>query len=297
MTLRFSLADKVFQAVCITLLGFAGIVVLYPLIYVISCSFSATDAIVTGKVFLWPVDITLDAYKAILNYSMLPIGFLNSLIYVAGGTVVAVSLVLLAGYAMSRKELPFRKIIQTFFVITMFFGGGLIPGYILMMRLHLVGSRWSQIIAVGFSCYNMIIVKSYFQTSLPQGLLDAARVDGCGDIQFFFRIALPLAAPVIAVMVLFNAVGIWNGYFSGLLYLSRPALYNFQMVLRDILLAANLPPEMMMNIDPRQLAIMTRILQQLKYSVLVVGAMPMMILYPFIQKYFIRGMMIGSLKE
>jgi ABC-type glycerol-3-phosphate transport system permease component len=166
-----------------------------------------------------------------------------------------------------------------------------------MMRLHLVGSRWSQIIAVGFSCYNMIIVKSYFQTSLPSGLLDAARIDGCGDIQFFFRIALPLATPVIAVMVLFNAVGIWNGYFSGLLYLSKPALYNFQMVLRDILLAANLPPEMMMSIDPRQLAIMTRILQQLKYSVLVVGTLPMMILYPFIQKYFIRGMMIGSLKE
>jgi multiple sugar transport system permease protein/putative aldouronate transport system permease protein len=297
MTLRFSHADKTFQAVCITILGFAGIVVLYPLIYVISCSFSATDAIVTGKVFLWPVDITLDAYKAILNYSMLPIGFLNSLIYVAGGTVVAVSLVILAGYPMSRKELPFRKIIQTFFVITMFFGGGLIPSYILMMRLHLVGSRWSQIIAVGFSCYNMIIVKSYFQTSLPQGLLDAARIDGCGDIQFFFRIALPLATPVIAVMVLFNAVGIWNGYFSGLLYLSKPELFNFQMVLRDILLAAMLPPEMMMRIDPRQLAIMTRILQQLKYSVLVVGALPMMILYPFIQKYFIRGMMIGSLKE
>jgi ABC-type glycerol-3-phosphate transport system permease component len=179
----------------------------------------------------------------------------------------------------------------------MFFSGGLIPIYMLMSRLGLVGSRWALIIGVGFSCYNMIIVKSYFQNSIPQGLLDAAHIDGCRDIQFFFIIALPLSTPVIAVMILFNAVSIWNGYFQGMLYLTKANTFNFQMVLRDILFIAQMPPEMMASADPRALESMQSLLQQIRFAVLVIGALPMMILYPFIQKFFIRGIMIGSLKE
>jgi ABC-type glycerol-3-phosphate transport system permease component len=208
-----------------------------------------------------------------------------------------VVLVLLAAYPLSRRDLPFRKFFQTFFVITMFFSGGLIPSYILMVNLHLVGSPLALIIGAGFSCYNMIIVKTYFQSSLPSGLLDAAHIDGCGDVQFFFIIALPLAIPVIAVIVLFNAVGTWNGYFSGLLYLNRPSTFSFQMVLRDILFVAQLPPEILSAMDPELVSVSRNMLQQLRYSILVVGALPMMILYPFIQRYFVRGMMIGSLKE
>jgi ABC-type glycerol-3-phosphate transport system permease component len=143
----------------------------------------------------------------------------------------------------------------------------------------------------------MIIVKTYFQNSIPSGLLDAAHIDGCGDVQFFFIIALPLAVPVVAVMVLFNAVGIWNGYFSGILFLNKAPTFSFQMILRNILFVATLPPEMMATMDPNQLNIAMNMLQELRYSVLVVGALPMMVLYPFIQKYFIRGLMIGSLKE
>jgi ABC-type glycerol-3-phosphate transport system permease component len=179
----------------------------------------------------------------------------------------------------------------------MFFSGGLIPNYLLMNNLHLIGSRWSLIIGFMFSCYNMIIVKSYFQTSLPAGLLDAAQIDGCDDIRFFFVIALPLAIPVIAVMVLFNAVWIWNSYFNGILFLTDTNTYSFQMVLREILFIAQMPPEMKANLDPERLVDMQNVLQQIRYAVLVVGALPMMVLYPFIQKYFIRGMMIGSLKE
>jgi multiple sugar transport system permease protein/putative aldouronate transport system permease protein len=291
------MSDGSFHIVCNGFLIISGLIVLYPLLYCVACSFSSTEAIVQGRVFLWPVDLSLKSYDAVLNYTQLKNGFFNSLLYVAGGTFVAVSLLLFAAYPLSRKDLPCRKFFQAYFVITMFFGGGIIPNYILMNNLHLVGSRWALILGFMFSCYNMIIVKSYFQSSIPPGLLDAAHIDGCGDIRYFFAIALPLAAPVIAVMVLFNAVGIWNSYFGGILYLNKENTFSFQMVLRNILFVATMPAEMLSRIDPNSLQNMQNLYSQLRYSVLVVGALPMMALYPFIQKYFIRGMMIGSLKE
>jgi multiple sugar transport system permease protein/putative aldouronate transport system permease protein len=289
--------DKVFHLVCTTWLMLSGLLVLYPLIYVVACSFSETNAILTGQVVLWPVNFTLNAYRGVFEHSLIVSGFLNSLLYVAGGTVVAVSLVLLAAYPLSRRDLPDRKLFQTFFVITMFFGGGLIPSYLLMRNLHLVGTRWALIVGAGFSCYNMIIVKTYFQSSIPSGLLDAAHIDGCRDLQFFFLFALPLSVPVVAVMILFNAVGIWNSYFSGMLYLTNPQTFNFQQILREILFIANIPMEQLAHMDPKEVAERLDMMYQLRYAVLVVGAFPMMVLYPFIQKYFIKGMMIGSLKE
>jgi len=243
------------------------------------------------------VDFSLAAYRAVYNYPLLRSGFLNSLIYVAGGTTVAVSIIILAAYPLSRKDLPLRKFFQTFFLITMFFSGGMIPSYLLMRNLGLIGSRWALIIGAGFSCYYMIIVKTYFQSSLPLDILDAAHIDGCGDIRFFFTIALPLAIPVIAVIVLFEAVSIWNSYMSGMLYLTKPITFNFQMILRDILFVAQMPAEILAQMDSDRIENMQNILQQLRYAVLVIGALPMMLLYPFIQKYFIRGMMLGSLKE
>jgi multiple sugar transport system permease protein/putative aldouronate transport system permease protein len=297
MAVGLSSQDKVFHGICTTWLFLSGLLVLYPLIYVVACSFSETNAILTGRVVLWPVDFTLNAYKGVFEHSLIVSGFFNSLLYVAGGSVVAVSLILLAAYPLSRRDFPDRKFFQTFFVITMFFGGGLIPSYLLMRNLHLVGTRWALIVGAGFSCYNMIIVKTYFQTSIPGGLLDAAHIDGCGDLQFFFLFALPLSVPVIAVMILFNAVGIWNSYFGGMLYLTDPKTFNFQQILREILFIANIPADQLAHMDPREVAARLDLMHQLKYAVLVVGALPMMILYPFIQKYFIRGMMIGSLKE
>jgi multiple sugar transport system permease protein/putative aldouronate transport system permease protein len=282
---------------CFIFLLLSGLVVLYPLVYVTACSFSSTTAIIQGRVFLWPVDFSLDAYRAVLDYRLLRSGFVNSLFYVAGGTVICVVLLLLSAYPLSRRDLPDRKFFQYYFVVVMFFGGGIIPNYILMRNLHLVGSRWALILGFMFNCYNMIIVKSYFQNSVPDGILDAAHIDGCGDIHFFLSIAIPLATPVIAVMVLFNAVGIWNDYFKGMLYLSDASTFNFQMILRSILFIAQMPVEMTSSMDPDRVDLLQNMLQQLRYSVLIVGALPMMILYPFIQKFFIRGMMLGSLKE
>jgi ABC-type glycerol-3-phosphate transport system permease component len=295
--MKLSASDVSFQVCCALFLGIGGIVVAYPLIYVISCSLSSPAAIAIGKVVLLPVDFNLGSYKAVLNHALLRSGFVNSLFYVAGGTTVAVSLVLLCAYPLSRRDFPDRKFFLTYFMITMFFSGGLIPSYLLMRNLHLVGSRWALVIGAGFSCYNMIIVKSYFQSSLPAGLLDAAHIDGCGDTRFFLTIALPLATPVIAVMILFNAVGIWNSYFSGMIFLTKSNTFSFQMILRDILFVSQMPPDMTAAMDPSGMVALQELFQQLRYSVLVVGALPMMILYPFIQRYFIRGMMIGSLKE
>jgi multiple sugar transport system permease protein/putative aldouronate transport system permease protein len=297
MTQRLTAADRVFHYCCTAFLLACCIIVFYPLIYCVSCSFSATSAITQGKVWLWPVDFNVRAYKSVFDFVRLRMAFVNSLVYVAGGTAVSVALLLLAAYPLSRKDIPGRKFFLFYFVFTMFFSGGLIPNYMLMRNLNLVGSRWALIVGFMFSCYNMIIVKSYFQNSLPAGLLDAARIDGCNDIRFFLTIALPLAIPVIAVMILFYSVWIWNSYFNGILYLTNPATFSFQMVLRDILFVAQMPQELLISMDPDRYQNMQNILQQLRYAVLVVGAMPMMILYPFIQKYFIRGMMIGSLKE
>jgi multiple sugar transport system permease protein/putative aldouronate transport system permease protein len=294
---RLTASDKNFHVICIVFLGVAGFLVLYPLIYVIACSFSSTTAIIQGRVILFPVDFSIAAYRAVFNYSLLKISFFNSLLYVIGGTIVSVFLLFLAAYPLSRKDMPGRKALLYFCLITMFFNGGIVPNYILMRNLHLIGSRWALIIGFMFSCYNMIIVKSYFQNSLPAGLLDAAHIDGCGDIRFFFSIVIPLSMPVMAVMVLFNAVHIWNSYFNGMMYLTKASTYNYQMVLRDILFIAQMPDDMLASMDPNRVEQMRNLFQQLRYSVLVVGALPMMILYPFIQRYFIRGMMIGSLKE
>jgi multiple sugar transport system permease protein/putative aldouronate transport system permease protein len=292
-----SASDRAFHAICNTWLILSGLLVLYPLIYVVACSFSGTTAILTGKVFLWPVDFSLLSYRTVLEHPWLVSGFFNSILYAVGACVVGVGLILLASYPLSRKDFPDRRLIQTFFVITMFFGGGLIPSYILMKNLGLVGSRWALIAGAGFNCYGMVVIKTYFQNSLPDGLLDAAHIDGCGDLQFFFRFVLPLSVPVIAVQVLFSVVGTWNSYFSGMLYLTDPTTYNFQQVLREIFFVSNLTPEQRAALDPVELAKRAELAYQLRYSVIVIGAFPMMVLYPFIQKYFIKGMMLGSLKE
>lgn len=294
---RTSGSDTVFYVLNTVLLIAVGCLVFFPLWYAVVCSFSSTEAIIQNRVFLWPVEFTLDSYKAVLNYQLITSGFLNSLLYASCGTFTAVILLLLCAYPLSRRDLPGRKFFLVFFMITMFFNGGMIPNYMLIQNLNLMNTRWALIVAFSFSCYNMVIVKSYFQTSLPQGILDAAHIDGCNDLRFFLGMALPLAKPVIAVMVLFNMVGIWNNYMNAMLYTSNPEMYPLQLVLRDILFVAQMPAEMKASMDPNQTTSMQDLLQQLRYAVLVVGALPMMVVYPFVQKFFIKGMMIGSLKE
>ena len=183
-----------------------------------------------------------------------------------------------------------------YFTFTMFFSGGMIPNYMLVKNLGLIDNRLAMIIPFAFSCYNMIIVRTYFNTNVPSELLEAAQIDGSNDLHFFFKIALPLAKPVIAVMVLFHGVGHWNGYMRALLYLNSSSKYTLQLVLRDILLLSNMSTEMMAQIEDSALEEMANAMQLIKYAVIVLGSLPVMILYPFVQKYFVKGMMIGSVK-
>lgn len=294
---RLSGSDKLFHILNYFLLISVGLIVLYPLVFTVSSSFSSTQAILEHKVILLPVEFTLESYKAVFHYALLRSGFMNSVVYTALNTFVSVALLLLAAYPLSRRDIPGRKYFLIFFIITMFFNGGMIPNYLLMKNLHLTGTRMALIIGFAFSCYNMIIVKSYFQSNISSSLLDAAHIDGCNDLDFFRIIVIPISKPIIATMVLFNAVGNWNGYFNAMLYLNKPEMYPLQIILRDILFIASMPPEIVNNMDQSRVQSLQNLFEQLRYAVLVVGALPMMILYPFVQKYFIKGVMIGSLKE
>lgn len=292
-----SKSDIVFYVFDFLILLFFALIILYPLIYIVSCSFSSPQAVVTQKVFLFPVEFNINAYTTIFENTLLVSGFGNSIIYAVGSTIVHITILLLAAYPMSRKDLPGRKIFLTFFLITMFFSGGTIPNYLLLRNLYMTGTRWAMIIPFLFSCYNMLVVKTYFSVSLPDGLLDAAHIDGCSDIRYFVQMAIPLAKPVIAVMVLYNVVGSWNGYYSAFLYLSKPETYPLQLVLRDILFVSQMTDEELRKMDPRQVESIENLREQIKYSVMVVGALPMMLMYPFVQKYFAKGVMLGAVKE
>jgi ABC-type glycerol-3-phosphate transport system permease component len=272
------------------------LVVAYPLVYVVSCSLSSAYAVVTNRVWLWPVDVTLDGYKAVFEHPLIMTGYLNSLLYMAGGTSVNIILLVLCGYPLSRKDLPGAKTWTLYFMLTMFFSGGMIPNYLLVKNLGLMNSRWALIIPFAFSAYNMVIVRTFFKSNLPEDLLEAANIDGCGDIRFFIKIALPLAKPVIAVMVLLHGIGHWNGYMRALLYVSDSSKFTLQLVLRDILMLNNMPAEMLAQMGDQKLDEMRNAMELIRYSVIIVGSLPVLILYPFVQKYFVKGIMIGSIK-
>jgi multiple sugar transport system permease protein/putative aldouronate transport system permease protein len=288
--------DRSFHILNFVVLTIIMIIVLYPLLYVVSCSFSSAYSVVTNRVWLWPVDMTLDGYKAVFEHPLIMTGYINSLIYMIFGTMVNVILLVLCGYPLSRKDLPGRKLWTLYFMLTMFFNGGMIPNYLLVKNLGLINSRLALIIPFAFSAYNMVIVRTFFKSNLPDDLLEAANIDGCGDIRFFVQIALPLAKPVIAVMVLLHGIGHWNGYMRALLYVTDSSKFTLQLVLRDILLLNNMPAEMLAQMSDQRLEEMRNAMELIRYSVIIVGSLPVLILYPFVQKYFVKGIMIGSVK-
>ena len=288
--------DRSFHITNFAVLTLLGLIVHYPLVYVVACSFSSAYAVVTNQVWLWPVEFTLDGYKAVFDHNLLMSGYANSLLYMVAGTTVNIILLVLTAYPLSRKDMPGRMMFVMYFTFTMFFNGGTIPNYLLVRNMGMLNSRWALIIPFAFSAYNMIIVRTFFSSNIPNELLEAAEIDGCTDIGFFFRIALPLAKPVIAVMVLFHGIGHWNGYMRALLYLSDSSKYTLQLVLRDILILANMPADVMAQLGDAKLEELSNAMELLKYSVIVVGSLPVLILYPFVQKYFVKGVMIGSVK-
>jgi putative aldouronate transport system permease protein len=286
--------DKIFNLVNYSMLALFFVVVLYPLIYIVSASFSSTDAVVSGRVWLWPVEPGLKGYKAVFEYKAIWTGFGNSLFYTVVGTTINVMLTIIAAYPLSRKDFIGRNVIMFIFVFTIMFSGGIIPSYLLVKDLGLLNTRWGMILPTALSVFNVIIARTYFQTTIPGEMLEAAQVDGCSDWKFLMKIVVPLSGPIIAVLALFYAVGHWNSYFNALLYLKDRSLYPLQLVLRSILIQNQIDPSMVTSEE--DLVARQGLSDLLKYSLIVVATAPMLIIYPFVQRHFVKGVMIGSIK-
>ena len=292
--IRESLGDRIFMVIVYIILTFCLVVVLYPLIYVVSASFSSSAAIRSGEVWLYPVDITLQGYEAVFSNHQIMTGFLNSFIYTFGGTAVNLVMTMLCAYPLSRKEFYGRGLITGIFVFTMYFGGGLVPTYMLINNLGLLDTRWVMIIPTAMSVWNVIIARTYLSSTIPDALFEAAELDGCSEFQFFIRIVIPLSAPIIAVLALYYGVGNWNAYFNAMIYLSDQDLFPLQVVLRSILILGDVDMTQIQNVDA--VAKKQGLADLLKYAVIVVASVPVMCIYPFVQKYFVKGVMIGSIK-
>lgn len=265
------------------------------MVYVVSASFSSGEALASGKVRLFPVEPTLLSYKTVFEYDAIWVGFVNSIIYTVVGTVVSMVLTLLAAYPLSRDDFRGKKVLSSIFLFTMMFSGGLIPTYMLVKNLGLMNTMWSIILPTAVSAYNVIVARTFFNQTIPKELLEASQMDGCSDFRFFSQIVIPLSKPIVAVLCLWIAISLWNGYFNPLIYINEESKYPLQLVLRRILLMSQVNFANA-NIDPARVAANRYLSQMLQYSTIIISSLPLMILYPFIQKYFVKGVMIGSVK-
>ena len=291
---RVSRSDRIFSIVVNIVVGLLGVIVLYPLIYILSSSFSSPAAVASGKVFLFPVDFSLRGYKAVFEYASVYTGYRNTIFYTVAGTVINIALTMIAAYPLARRTLPGRGFFTFLFTFTMMFSGGMIPSYILMKELKIINTVWCMLLPGAISAYNLIVTRTFIQNSIPEELLEAAQIDGCSDTQFFFMFILPLSKAVMAVITLYYAVSHWNAYFHAFLYLNNRDLYPLQIFLREILIMNSVETESVM--DTAMQEAMQGMADLLKYSLIVVSTAPILCIYPFLQRYFIKGVMIGSLK-
>lgn len=292
---RLSKQDRIFKIVNATLLACFLIIELYPLIYIVSCSFSSGDALVSGRVRLLPVEFTLDGYRAVFKYRTLWSGFANSFLYTFSGTLIGVVLTLLAAYPLSRDDLRGRKFFMALFVFTMMFSGGIIPSYLLIKNLHMINTIWAIILPTTLSAYHVIVARTFFCQNIPHELLEASQMDGCTDFGFFYRVVIPLSKSIVAVLGLWIAIALWNGYFGPMIYLNDEARYPLQLVLRKILILSQV--DFSTAVLNPEIYLRNKYMSEiLKYGMIVISSLPLMIIYPFAQKYFVQGMMIGSVK-
>ena len=286
--------DLIFNIVNYTLLGLALVIYLYPLIYIVSSSFSSVDAVVKGKVWLFPVDFSLDGYKAVFKSSKIWSGYLKSFIYMIVGTSINLVVTFMAAYPLSRQDLKGRNAIMMFFTFTMIFSGGIVPTYLVVSKLKLINTIWAMVIPGALSVYFMIIAKTFFQTTIPVELQEAAEMEGCSTPKLIWYIILPLSKAIIAVLLLFYAIAHWNSYFDALLYLNTEDKQPLQIVLREILIRNEQNASMLRDAELMEKS--EGLKQLLKYSLIVVSSLPVLCIYPFVQKYFVKGVMIGSVK-
>ncbi len=285
--------DKVFLAGVMVISTLILCIVIYPLIYVLSASFSSGDAVMNGRVYLFPVEPSVEGYKMVFEDQNILTGFKNSLIYTFLGTMINMVMTTLIAFPLSRKKLPGRQAIMFIVTFTMFFSGGLIPTFLVVEKLKMVDTIWAMVVPTAISTFNLIIMKTYFENSIPEELGESAALDGCNNFRFLLSIVLPLSKPILAVLVLYYAVGHWNQYFNALIYLRSNERISLQLALRNILLANQISSG---GSDSGGFGEVAKVGLTVKYAVIIVSSIPVMILYPFIQKYFVKGVMIGAIK-
>ena len=292
--MRLSTEDKVLYTIVHFFIGLLVIVTAVPLIHIVAASFSNPIAVSRGRVFLWPVDFSIEGYKAVLHYKRVWIGYRNTIIYTILGTFIELCITMITAYPLSRRDLLFKKAYMTFFVFTMFFSGGLIPSYILIVNLGWYNTIWPLLIPGAVSVYRIIVARTFIMSTIPHDLFESTQIDGCSDARYFVEFILPLSKAIIAVSALFFAVSHWNSYFSAMLYIQNTNLLPLQLVLRDILINALLDAADMQNTEMAMKA--QAMIDLIKYSLIIVSTVPIMCFYPFVQKYFVKGIMIGSMK-
>ncbi len=291
---QMSTGDRVFTIVNYSLLMLVLIIELYPLVYVVAASFSDPQAVVSGKVFLFPVNPTLKGYAAVFKNKKILTGFSNSIFYLIVGTVLNLVMTMLCAYPLSRKEFRARGFLSMLFVFTMYFSGGMVPAYILVNKLGMINTRWSMIIPMAMSTYNMIICRTYIVNSIPDELYEASQMDGCTPFRYMLSVVVPLSKPILAVLTLYYGVVRWNDYFNAMLYLYKDNLQPLTIVMKEILIMSQV--DMTQVTDASAVSKLQGMSELLKYSTIVVASLPVMLLYPLIQKHLVKGVMIGAVK-
>lgn len=287
-------SDKMLVAMIYLWAAIVLVISVYPIYFIIIASFSDPAAVGNGQVWLYPKGFTLDGYKELLKHENIWIGYRNTIFYTVVGTVIALVVNVSAAYALSRKDLVGRKAITLFFIFTMFFNGGLIPTFLTIRDFHLYDTFWVMVLPFSVGVFDIIVARSFFQNNIPDDLWESAQIDGCGNLRYYVQFVLPLSKAVIAVLALWFAVGQWNSYFNALIYLQNENLFPLQLILRDILITNQMQSSMGSG-EAAQVAM--RLANMLRYSVIIVATIPIMCVYPFIQKYFNKGVMIGAVKS
>ena len=288
--------DIVFNAIVVLILLFLIVIMAYPIYFVLVASFSDPTYVNNGEMLLYPKGFTLLGYEKVFEESRVWIGYGNTLLYTVLGTALGVFFTMMAGFSLSRRELPFRNVIMGYFVFTMYFSGDLIPYYMVIKSLNLTNTRFLMVIISSIAVYNIIITRSFMLSNVAEELRDAARIDGCGDGRFFFQIVMPLSKAIAAVLVLYLAVTYWNSYFNPMIFLTDRSKYPLALYLREILLTVSTNAQASVTSDASAAAMLQKMSQVIKYGIIVVSTLPIICVYPFLQKYFVKGVMIGSVK-
>ncbi|WP_062105913.1 carbohydrate ABC transporter permease [Bacillus niameyensis] len=295
--IKDTFSDKIFKVCNYIFLTIALLIVLYPIIFIVSASISNPRFVNSGEMWLWPKGFNIEGYKMVFENKSIWNGYKNTIIYTLVGTAINLFVTIPGAYALSRKDLVGRGFMMAILVITMFISGGLIPSYLLIKNLGMINTIWALVIPGAASVYNVIVCRTFFQTSIPGELAESAKIDGASNFTLFTKIVVPLSAPIIAVMGLFYGVGHWNSYFGAMIYLKDQDLYPLQLVLRQILVLQEMSGEMTMNSATAELMEhQATVADTVKYAVIIIATLPLVVIYPFMQRFFVKGVMIGSVK-